>query len=114
MSDMEKEKQAFEPRQYYDADGNKRSLWWLVKNEPEWAESRLRFYEKQDAEITVLKAEIERNDEALKSCRVFIANMDIEPDEDSCMGMAFVKNRVSEDEYYALLEKIAQALKDGE
>lgn len=64
-----------------------------------------------------LKAEMERKDEALKDCHHFLSDLEIEPDEDSC-GMAFIKNRVSEDGYYITLNNAKNAItrpeEDGE
>ena len=52
--------------------------------------------------------------DALVDCSVFIRNLEIQADEDSCMGMAFVTNRVSEDGYYIVLNKIEKALEQIE
>jgi hypothetical protein len=40
----------------------------------------------------------------------FLREIELEPDEDSCMGMAFVTNRVSEDWYYSLMYKLEKAV----
>lgn len=57
--EMEKEKQNINEYKYYDEDNNERSLYWMVKNRPGWAHSRLAFYrleyDKQTAEIAALK-----------------------------------------------------------
>ena len=48
-----------EDKKYYDEDDIERSLSWMIKNRPRWAESRLAFYARQfplrDAEIEELK-----------------------------------------------------------
>jgi len=40
----------------------------------------------------------------------FLREIELEPDEDSCMGMAFVTNRVGEDWYYSLMYKLEKAV----
>jgi len=37
-------------RQYKDVSGNPCSLWWLVKNEPEWAVNQIRHRDKLESE----------------------------------------------------------------
>lgn len=39
-----------EERQYIDADGNKRSLFWMVRHEPEWAANVIRSLKNRIAE----------------------------------------------------------------
>ena len=65
-------------------------------------------------DLTEAKAEIKKLRDALEECNIFISDLKIVRDEDSCLGMAFVENRVSEDGYYIALNKIEEALKDGE
>lgn len=45
-------------RQYKDAAGTPCSLWWLVKNEPEWAVNQIRHREKIESERDALKARV--------------------------------------------------------
>jgi hypothetical protein len=64
-----------EERQYIDADGNKRSLFWMVRHEPEWAANVIRSLKnriaEKDREIGQLKQKLHKSysflDEALNS-----------------------------------------------
>jgi len=47
---------------------------------------------------------------ALTYALAFLKDIELELDEDSCMGMAFVTNRVCEDSYYMVINKIEGAL----
>ena len=55
-----------------------------------------------------------QNKTVLEYALAFLEGMELEPDEDSCMGMAFVTSRVSEDAYYIVVNKIEKALKEAE
>ena len=68
----------------------------------------------QEEEIFKLIAENKKLRDALEECALFLETIKIKSDEDSCMGMAFVTNRISEDGYYIALNKAKEALKDGE
>ena len=51
-------------RQYKDASGNPRTLLWLVRNEPEWAENQIKQRDKLERELADAKARIERLEKA--------------------------------------------------
>lgn len=47
-------------KQYTDSDGNLRTLWQMVRDEPEWAESRIRAGEEAIARIDELEAQLKQ------------------------------------------------------
>jgi len=49
---------------------------------------------------------------AVEAAQSFLLRIEIEADEDSCMGMAFVTNRVGEDEYYMVINRNTKVLSD--
>jgi len=51
---------------YYDSDGNPRRLFWMIRNEIEWAASRIIEGEKAITENAKLKAELAKVREAAR------------------------------------------------
>ena len=49
---------------YYDSEGNKRPLAWLIKNEPEWLASRVR----KSREYDDLFTDIKLDEQVVVSC----------------------------------------------
>lgn len=43
-------------KQYFDTDGNKRSLNWMTRNEPEWAANVIRTLKTKNTELKELTA----------------------------------------------------------
>lgn len=56
-------------RKYKDYYGNARSLFWMVRNEPQWAESRILCCESAEAELETLQAQLAAKEAELAQAR---------------------------------------------
>ena len=61
---------------YYDTEGNERTIWQMVKREPEWAANRIQVGESAIADVKRLRAENERLRDVLGDAHGVICNQE--------------------------------------